>query len=58
MRDNLFAPWFLANLCAKFGIHFTYVGTGRLFEYDADHKIDGLKYSVTKFNVYKTLIGK
>ncbi|KAI1726838.1 bifunctional dTDP-4-dehydrorhamnose 3,5-epimerase/dTDP-4-dehydrorhamnose reductase [Ditylenchus destructor] len=26
-RDNLYAPWTLANMCQKAGIHFTYVGT-------------------------------
>lgn len=26
-RNNLYAPWTLANMCQKAGIHFTYVGT-------------------------------
>ena len=26
-RDNLYAPWTLANMCQKAAIHFTYVGT-------------------------------
>lgn len=33
VRDNLYGPWFLANLCEQFGIHFTYLGTGCLFPY-------------------------
>lgn len=32
LRDNLYAPWLLAALCQRLGIHFTYVGTGCLFQ--------------------------
>uniref|UniRef100_A0A7E4W9I4 Epimerase domain-containing protein n=1 Tax=Panagrellus redivivus TaxID=6233 RepID=A0A7E4W9I4_PANRE len=41
VRDNLYAPWSLANLAEKFGLHFTYLGTGCLFEYDEEHQRDG-----------------
>ena len=34
VRDNLFAPLALANLCRDRGIHMTYMGTGCIFEYD------------------------
>jgi dTDP-glucose 4,6-dehydratase len=34
IRDNLFSPIVLANLCSKYNIHFTYLGTGCIFEYD------------------------
>ncbi|VDK52400.1 unnamed protein product [Cylicostephanus goldi] len=44
MRDNLYAPWILASLCEKMNIHFTYLGTGCLFKYDAEHPIDGPGY--------------
>ncbi|XGW23251.1 hypothetical protein V3C99_005468, partial [Haemonchus contortus] len=41
VRDNLYAPWILASLCEKMNIHFTYLGTGCLFKYDTQHKMDG-----------------
>jgi len=37
VRDNFFAPVVLANLSVKYGFHFTYLGTGCIFEYDATH---------------------
>lgn len=37
IRDNLFSPVALAYLCKDRGIHFTYLGTGCIFEYDRDH---------------------
>ena len=37
VRDNLYSPLFLAILCEKMSIHFTYLGTGCLFEYDKTH---------------------
>ena len=37
MRDNLYSPLVLAILCKKHNIHFTYMGTGCIFEYDGDH---------------------
>jgi dTDP-4-dehydrorhamnose reductase len=37
IRDNLYSPLTLAILCEKFNIHFTYLGTGCLFEYDEKH---------------------
>jgi dTDP-4-dehydrorhamnose reductase len=37
IRDNLFAPLVLANICNKLNIHFTYLGTGCIFTYDDDH---------------------
>ena len=39
LRDNLYSPLALAILCDKKGIHFTYLGTGCLFEYDENHPI-------------------
>ncbi|KAI6182114.1 NAD dependent epimerase/dehydratase family protein [Aphelenchoides bicaudatus] len=57
VRDNLFAPWCLANICENRGIHFTYLGTGCLYSYAADnvpHKenelpnFQGNNYSVVK----------
>jgi 3,5-epimerase/4-reductase len=37
MRDNLFSPISLAELSKKNSIHFTYLGTGCIFEYDNEH---------------------
>jgi 3,5-epimerase/4-reductase len=45
IRDNLFAPIILANICRDKNIHFTYLGTGCIFKYDDNHpfgqEIDG-----------------
>jgi len=37
IRDNLYSPLVLAILSEKLNIHFTYLGTGCLFEYDETH---------------------
>jgi dTDP-4-dehydrorhamnose reductase len=37
IRDNLYSPISLAILCKEKDIHFTYLGTGCIFEYDNDH---------------------
>ena len=37
VRDNLYSPVVLALLCKKLDIHFTYMGTGCIFEYDDTH---------------------
>jgi len=37
IRDNLFAPCILTNICIKNNIHFTYLGTGCIFNYDDIH---------------------
>ena len=39
IRDNLFGPIQLALLAKKHGIHFTYLGTGCIFNYDGEHTI-------------------
>jgi len=38
IRDNLYAPVSLALLCKELNIHFTYLGTGCIFEYDEAHQ--------------------
>ena len=40
MRDNLFSPLVLAEICKKRNIHFTYLGTGCIFDYDESHPFD------------------
>jgi 3,5-epimerase/4-reductase len=37
IKDNLYAPIILSSICKKFGKHFTYLGTGCIFEYDNNH---------------------
>ena len=37
IRDNLFSPYVLAELCSKRKIHYTYLGTGCIFKYDDKH---------------------
>lgn len=43
VRDNLFGPIQLALLCKKWNIHFTYLGTGCIFNYDPYHTIQNKK---------------
>ena len=37
MRDNLYSPLLLADICKKNKIHYTYLGTGCIFKFDDDH---------------------
>jgi dTDP-glucose 4,6-dehydratase len=37
IRDNLFSPLVLADICKKKNIHYTYLGTGCIFKFDEDH---------------------
>ena len=37
VRDNLYSPITLAILCKKYDIHYTYLGTGCIFEFDEEH---------------------
>ena len=39
MRDNLFSPLVLAEICKKRNIYFTYLGTGCIFDYDETHPL-------------------
>lgn len=39
LRDNLYAPLILANIAVELGIHFTYLGTGCIFDYDNQHEM-------------------
>lgn len=39
VRDNLFSPLVLAVLCSKRNIHYTYLGTGCIFNYDSEHTL-------------------
>ena len=37
MRDNLYSPLLLANICKSKNIHYTYLGTGCIFKFDEKH---------------------
>jgi 3,5-epimerase/4-reductase len=37
VRDNLFSPMVLSLLSKKYNFHFTYLGTGCIFEFDNEH---------------------
>lgn len=37
VRDNLFSPISLSLLCNELNIHYTYLGTGCIFNYDKEH---------------------
>jgi len=37
IRDNLYSPLLLAELCSRKNIHFTYLGTGCIFKFDELH---------------------
>ena len=38
VRDNMFAPVMCASICNVLGVHFTYIGSGCIFEYtDIEH---------------------
>ena len=39
MRDNFYAPYNLASICEKQGIHFIYLGTGCIYTYTDDKKL-------------------
>jgi 3,5-epimerase/4-reductase len=39
IRDNLFSPVVLAHLTRDLGIHFTYLGTGCIYDYDDAHPV-------------------
>jgi nucleoside-diphosphate-sugar epimerase len=41
MRDNLFGPMLLAEICKQKNIHFTYLGTGCIFDYDNEQHLFG-----------------
>lgn len=37
IKDNLYGPIVLSSICKKYGKHFTYLGTGCIFDYDDIH---------------------
>jgi 3,5-epimerase/4-reductase len=47
IRDNLYSPLVLALLSSKYNIHFSYLGTGCIFEYDTLHELNSKGFSET-----------
>ena len=45
VRDNLFSPLLLAEICSKRNIHYTYLGTGCIFKFDEEHPMDGTGFT-------------
>lgn len=39
INDNLYAPLSLALFCEQHNIHYTYIGTGCIYEYDNEHSL-------------------
>jgi len=37
INDNLYSPLVLGAICKKYNCHFTYLGTGCIFDYDENH---------------------
>jgi dTDP-glucose 4,6-dehydratase len=48
IRDNLFSPIILADLCSKKKIHYTYLGTGCIFKFDKEHPFGEEKNGFTE----------
>ena len=40
IRDNLFSPFLLSELCRQKNIHYTYLGTGCIFKFDEEHPFE------------------
>ena len=49
IRDNLYSPLLLAMLSNKYNIHFTYLGTGCIFDYDNEHNTGFTEEDVPNF---------
>ena len=48
LRDNLYGPLVLANVAKELGIHFTYLGTGCIFDYDENHPMNDINSGFTE----------
>jgi len=48
INDNLYAPLLLSNLCKELDIHYTYIGTGCIFEYDEEHALGDMSKGFTE----------
>ena len=50
IRDNLFSPIVLAEICKKHKKHFTYLGTGCIFDYDEEDIFGNQKNGFTELD--------
>jgi 3,5-epimerase/4-reductase len=48
LRDNLYAPLILSSIAVELGVHFTYLGTGCIFDYDGAHMMGDEKTGFTE----------
>ena len=48
IRDNLYSPIVLALISQKYNIHYTYLGTGCIFEYDSVHLLEQTEKTTEK----------
>ena len=48
VRDNLFSPLLLANICTQHKIHYTYLGTGCIFKFDETHPFGKEEHGFTE----------
>jgi dTDP-4-dehydrorhamnose reductase len=48
VNDNLFSPIVLAMLCNERNIHYAYLGTGCIFEYDENHPFGKMDFGFTE----------
>lgn len=48
INDNLFSPMALAMLCNERNIHYTYLGTGCIFEFDEAHPFGKTEHGFTE----------
>ena len=51
LRDNLYSPVVLAEICKKYNKHFTYLGTGCIFDYDENHPYGNESKGFTEENL-------
>jgi len=40
IRDNLFSPVLLSEICRTYNIHYTHLGTGCIFKFDEEHPFE------------------
>jgi dTDP-glucose 4,6-dehydratase len=51
MRDNLYSPLLLANICKSKKIHYTYLGTGCIFKFDEQHPFGQEKNGFNEYDL-------
>ena len=50
VNDNLFSPMVLAMICNERNIHYTYIGTGCIFEFDEAHPFGKEEHGFTEIS--------